>query len=239
MLSEKSYSEDLEAGCVCCSRGFPICSVATGGITSGPTAMVAGITRPHMTAKSYILLFHLGNLPVINGLFTGILNAPVRVKDHPFFKRPVSVGHPDSRQDSAGSGQVIADGPTNEFTVKKINHAREVKESILAGDVSSVGHTCLRRLFLVELTIKQIRCHIVVVERVSGYPELLRELAAQPHLSRMTSHGRSGNSSSRCLQIFSQPGPLRPLASKYASLISRLSSICFCSRLLIGFLIQR
>jgi hypothetical protein len=86
-------------------------------------------------------------LQQINGLFAGILNPPVRVKDHPFFKWSATIGH--CRYDSAGSSQIIADRPTK------------------------------------------------------------RGL------------------------------PLRPLALKYASLISRLSSICFCSRLLIGFLIQR
>ncbi len=88
-------------------------------------------------------------LQQINGLFTGILDAPVRVKDHIFFKRSATIGHSDSRYDSAGSSQIIADGPTK--------------------------------------------------------------------------RGLS----------------LRPLALKYASLIFLLSSICSCSRLLIGYLIQR
>ena len=51
-------------------------------------------------------------LQQINGLFTGILDAPVRVKDHPFFKRSATIAHSDSRYDSAGSSQIIADRPT-------------------------------------------------------------------------------------------------------------------------------
>jgi hypothetical protein len=51
-------------------------------------------------------------LQQINGLFAGILNSPVRVKDHPFFKRSATIGHSDSRYDSAGSSQIIADRPT-------------------------------------------------------------------------------------------------------------------------------
>src|SRR5690554_606292 len=144
-------------------------------------------------------LLYLVVLQQINGLFACILNASVRVKDHSFFKRSVSVGHPDSRYDSAGSSQIIADRPTNEFTIKKINHARKVKESILTGYVSNVGHTSLHRLFLIELAIKQIRRYIIIVGCISGYLELLRKLAAQPHLSHISSHGCSGNIDSRCL----------------------------------------
>ena len=51
-------------------------------------------------------------LQQINGLFTGILDAAVRVKGHIFFNWSVSVRHPDSRYDSIGSSQVIADRPT-------------------------------------------------------------------------------------------------------------------------------
>jgi hypothetical protein len=151
-------------------------------------------------------LIYLIVLQQINGLFTGILDAPVRVKDHPFFKRSATIGHPDSRYDSAGSSQIIADRPPNEFAVEKINHACKIKESILTGDVSNVGHTCLHRFILFEITVQQVRRHLTVVGCISGYPKLLRELAAQTHLFHMSSHGCSGNIDSRCLQIFSQPG---------------------------------
>ena len=154
---------------------------------------------PTVAFPAHALLYPMV-LQQINGLFAGILNAPVRVKDHPFFKRSVSVGHPDSRYDSAGSSQIIADRPPNEFSIKKINHARKVKESILTADVSNVGHTSPHWFFLIELTVKQIRRYIVIVGCISGYPKLLRKLAAQSHISHMTGNSCSGNIDSGCLQ---------------------------------------
>src|SRR5690554_2458942 len=162
--------------------------------------IIPAVAFPAHTLCYPIVLQH------INSLFAGILNASVRVKDHSFFKRSATIGHSDSRYDSGRSSQIIADRPTYEFTIKKINHTRKVKESILTGDVSNVGYTCLHRFFLIEFAIKQIRRYIIVVGCVSGYPELLRKLAAQTHLFHMTSNSCSGNIDSRCLQIFSQPG---------------------------------
>ena len=64
-----------------------------------------------VTFPTHILLYPIV-LQQINGLFTGILDAAVRVKGHIFFNWSVSVRHPDSRYDSIGSSQVIADRPT-------------------------------------------------------------------------------------------------------------------------------
>jgi hypothetical protein len=155
-------------------------------------------------------------LQQINGLFAGILNSPVRVKDHPFFKRSATIGHFDSRYDSAGSSQIIADRPTNEFTVKKINHACKIKESILAGDVSDIGDTCLHRFILFEITVQQVRRHLIVVRCVSCYPETSRELALQSHPLHMACHSGSGDSYSQCPQISNQTGTTIVLTYKCA-----------------------
>ena len=66
---------------------------------------------PTVAFPAHTLLYPIV-LQQINGLFTGILDAPVRVKDHIFFNWSVSVRHPDSPYDSTGSSQVIADRPT-------------------------------------------------------------------------------------------------------------------------------
>lgn len=114
--------------------------------------------------------------------------------------------HPDSRYDSTGSSQIIADRPTNEFTVKKINHACKIKESILAGDVSDIGDTCLHRFILFEITVQQVRRHLIVMRCVSCYPETSRELASQSHPLHMACHSGSGDSYSQCPQISNQTG---------------------------------
>ena len=150
-------------------------------------------------------LFGFQRFQQIDGLFTSVLNSSVRMENHSFRKRPVFVGHPDSRDDGFLCAHSITHGPTNQFPVKKIQYARHIQKPITTRNISQIRDTRFYRLIPVKIPVQQIWSNLIIVRGIRGYFEAPGKLATQTHLSHMTGHCSSGNGSSRCLQIFGKP----------------------------------
>jgi hypothetical protein len=142
----------------------------------------------------------------INGLLASVLNAPVGMKDHSLAERPSPVCHPDSRESRLGGTQAITDRPADKLAVEKVDHAREVQETILAGDVRDIGHARHRRAVPIEVPVQQVGCHTMIVGSIRRHLETLRELASQPHRLHVAGHGSPRNGYPGSLQVLRQPG---------------------------------
>lgn len=129
----------------------------------------------------------------INGLLASVLNAPVGMKDHSLAERPSPVCHPDSRENRPGGTQGVTDRPSDKLAIEEVDHAREVQEPILAGDVRDIGHARHRRAVPLEVPAQQVGCHTMIVESIRRHLETLRELASQPDRFHVAGHGGPRN----------------------------------------------
>ena len=125
----------------------------------------------------------------INGLLASVLNAPVGMKDHSLAERPSPVCHPDSRESRPGGTQGVTDRPSDKLAIEEVDHAREVQEPILAGDVRDIGHARHRRAVPLEVPAQQVGCHTMIVGSIRRHLETLRELASQPHRFHVAGDG--------------------------------------------------
>jgi hypothetical protein len=94
-------------------------------------------------------LFNVQEFQHIDSLFSGILNTSVRMKDHVLTKGPAPVGHSDGRHHGTGCSHSITHGPSDEFSVKKIQHTGQIKKSIQTGYVGNIQDTSFNGFFLV------------------------------------------------------------------------------------------
>jgi hypothetical protein len=160
-------------------------------------------------------LFNIKTIQHIDRLFAGILNTPVGMENHVPAKRPAPIGHSDGRYHGVGCRHSIAHRPSNDFSVKKIQHAGQIKKSIQTRYVGNVRNAGFNRFFSVKIPIQQVGSKTVVVRRICGHFVSLRKFATQTHLLHMTCHSDSRYLRPCLLQISGQTGTaIAPLGSK-------------------------
>lgn len=126
-------------------------------------------------------LFRIKRLQNIDCLFTCILGTPIRTKNRILSKSPVPVCHPYSRDYSFRCTHVIADRPSYEFTVKKIQNTSQIKESIQERDIHQVRCASFNRFFIFKNPVEQVWGYLKIMRRVCSNFKPSGKFTTQSH----------------------------------------------------------